>query len=609
MPIEMAPPSPNLQGFQIPAPQSPNPLQTLAQMGQLRNQNLQQQSAQMQLQQQQLALQSQQGLMRAYRDAGGDLDKLQQIAPQYGVTPDDLMKVQQYGIKAAESRAQTALYGTQADKEKQQALDSLHDKLYNAYQPIYDIKDPNEQFSQLQGINQDLLKQGYKPEQLLQAQSPDTVADTVAHAKAAYTTNEGIKARAEELAKQEEAKGFRLKNIDLEKGQVAQEMQAAADPNTGVPSPKDWAAIQKAHPQVTLPDMPTKQFVDQYTRATVPVEKQPEWDVNTMKAKLGMMGNTEFDQYMAQYAKSLGVTPATLSPQQFFAGAQKYAEDKQDPVMRQLVLGMKNTQESLSKAQLGALPTPQQIDSEAQDLVNGDMAPSQFRELRSGRINYAGQIVQRAKELAQAQGKTFSMAAADTAYAARQKTEDAFATGKEAQMVRSFDNLMAHTQMVDEARKALSQNNLPAIKAIAGAFGLATGGTAESTYDLIADFVKDEAAKAFLPGGGGEGERAGKAAHFERNLGAAQLENNIKTMMGLADAQRAGLERQYDQGTQGKGLQKGTLFSKQALDARDRLLGKKPAAAPPEKIWLNGKHYQYNGSGARSDINNYKEIP
>jgi hypothetical protein len=200
MPIEFQPPQANLN-YQIPPPQSTDPLQTLAQMGQLRTQGLQQQEAQLGLQQKQLEMQSTQGLMKAYQESGGDLEKMAQLAPKYGVTPDHMAKVQQTFTDLANKRAQTSLFGSEAAKNQQAATDARHDALYNAYQEVWDEKDPLKQQALLQQINPQLLQQGYKPEELIPIGSPQIVQ----HAKASYTTMGNVKDMAEKQVKEAQA--------------------------------------------------------------------------------------------------------------------------------------------------------------------------------------------------------------------------------------------------------------------------------------------------------------------------------------------------------------------------------------------------------------------
>lgn len=117
MPIDVSPPmSGNLQGFQVAPVQSTDPLQTLAQMSQLRTQGLQQQQAQLAITQQQLALRSNQAMMRAFAQGNGDWDKTSQLMSQDpDILPTDLMSVEQH-------RLQVQTQAAQLTKEKQTLL-------------------------------------------------------------------------------------------------------------------------------------------------------------------------------------------------------------------------------------------------------------------------------------------------------------------------------------------------------------------------------------------------------------------------------------------------------------------------------------------------------
>ena len=123
MPIDMAPPmTGNLQGFQVAPVQSTDPLQTLSQMSQLRTQGLQQQQAQLGIQQQQLALRSNQAMMRAFAQGGGDWDKTSQLmSKDPDILPTDAMAVQQH-------RLQVQTQAAQLTKDKQAILGSDMDR-------------------------------------------------------------------------------------------------------------------------------------------------------------------------------------------------------------------------------------------------------------------------------------------------------------------------------------------------------------------------------------------------------------------------------------------------------------------------------------------------
>jgi hypothetical protein len=318
------------------------------------------------------------------------------------------------------------------------------------------------------------------------------------------------------------------------------------------------------------------------------------------------------------------ILPASVDPQLNASYKSAYdlamkmgGPDKADAVAQAAAAHVANHYQ-LQAAQLST-PTEKDIDQIARQMVSGDMSTDDLKDLRTRNLNVALPAYRRAAEIVQKEGnplfpgRPFSPADLETALNTRAQTEQKFATGPEAQMTRSFDNLMLHTGLLDQARKALYQSDFPTIRRIANALGVKVGNDAPTTYDTIANFVSDESAKAFLPGGGGEAERAKTASNFSRNLGDKQISSNIRTLMDLADAQRKGLENQYQRGTFGKGLQTGKLFSQEALSARDQLMGKTPGGGTPtgtkDIVQRDGKFWMYKGTGDRNDPKNYEEEP
>lgn len=668
MPIEFAPPPVgNLQGFQIPGPQQADPLQTLAQMQQLKTQRLQQQSAGLGLQQAQLKMASQQALIKAFVDAGkedgqppaagaqaapgaqaGDftpiagytpakppaltgvspaltgqpaqaqtpttfLDRVYRNAVRSGVVlPEDLTQLQEHRIKLLTDTATL-------DEKQRAALDKDINTVRGSYQGVTDQ-------ASLDRANQDLQRRGAFRSGKLTPLTQFTDVDHVqAYGAGLIGYSEVLaeaKAKAErekEEAQTEQAKAGTTETkqkIDAGEYQATlRDIQGAEKDQNGVPTPRAWAAIRQAHPKVTLPDTPTTGRINELVRAAVPPEKLPEYDIAQYKKDMGLVGNTEYDQYMAQYAKSLGKKANALNFDETRRGTQLYAKDKMDPTLYALAVGQKGLQESLLRSQKENLPTDEDIQYYGRAMATGEATLDQIKELGTRGGNFTPRAVRAAEEYVQKNGnplfpgKPFSLANLKAALDTREKTETKFSTGPEAQMARSFDNLMQHTDLLDKARLALKNSDIPALNTIANAFGIQAGSTAETTYDLIAGFVADESAKAFIAGGGGEGERASKLANFARDKGDQQISDNIKALMHLADSQRQGLENQYARGTFGKGLQTGKLFSPEALAARDRLMGKKTApAAGGHTIRIGNKLYHYNGTGDTKDLKNYTEL-
>jgi hypothetical protein len=577
MPIEFAPPTPNLQGYQITPPQSTDPLQTLAQMGQLRTQGLQQQSAQLQLEQERQKLDSSKGLMDAMLNGQGDFEKTFRLATQPGskVLPADLIGLRQHYTQMQQEAA--ALDKTTRENTAA-GIDQYRGLLANVKTPD-DLAAANAQADQL-GIPKTVPRhtQFSDPTHVqafsngLAAQSQLMKEATERETQAKERAQAGLAGVQTTEAQQKVDAG--------EQAAAVRELQAApTDPATGTPTPAAMAAIHQAHPKVVLPQG-TKDDFDRFYRSVVPTEKQPEYDINAVKAKLGLMGNTEFDQYQLRYAQSIGKKPSELTFAEMQKVLQQYAKDKQTPELLEAILSLKASQGTLAKAQVAAMPTDAELEAEARDYRNLDMPPSRLAAMREGRIQYFPQLLEKARAQAAAEGKPFSPADLEQRYDVRTETEKAFTgDGAQAQKISGFENLMRHTGLLWKANDALAKNDFPLMRQIANAVGSKVGSDAKTTYDMIATFVSDEAAKTFLPGGGGEGERAKTLAHVSSDLGAAQTKTNLKNLMELADSQRQTLERQYAEGTFGKGTRRGRLFSPDALANRDLVMGKKPAAA------------------------------
>jgi len=357
---------------------------------------------------------------------------------------------------------------------------------------------------------------------------------------------------------------------------------------------EDWAKWYAGLDDETKRRVPANYSVaaaDKVRRMAVPTKDQPEFDINSYKAKMGLVGNSEYDQFLAQYARSLGKTPAQLSPAEGLASFQKYAEMKQDPVLRENAIAMKQLTEANLRMQQGLMPTPEDIQTYKDALLNHKLSPTQFNELKSRNGNVAGKVFAAAMR----DDPNFSPAKAEAEFKAWEKTEADFTSGKEAGLVRSNNNAIEHLALLEQARQALNNNDVPALARIANYFGTATGGTAATTFDHIAARVGDEVQKAFIPGGGSAGERtAAGSGSYSSKMGDAQVANNIKADIALMDSQQRHLVDQYSRGTYNQGSQQ--LFTPEAQAARDRLLGRQQGSGQP-----GGQLPKPSGTGQAAD--------
>ena len=245
MPVEFAPPSPSLQGFQITPPQSTDPLQTLAQIGQLRTQGLQQQAAQQQNEQGRMQLDSNKALLKAMVDAGpqGTADDIfqrtYQNATQSGqVLPEHLIAMGEHYNKMRQDAAtldKTTRENTATDIDRYRGL-------LSGVQTPDDLAAANAKADQL-GIGKNVPRftqfsdpthvQAFSNSLAAQAQVLKEATEKAATAKEQAQT--GLAGVQTTEAQQK---------VDLgEKAAIAQELQAAeTDPKTGTPTPAAMAA-------------------------------------------------------------------------------------------------------------------------------------------------------------------------------------------------------------------------------------------------------------------------------------------------------------------------------------------------------------------------------
>lgn len=287
---------------------------------------------------------------------------------------------------------------------------------------------------------------------------------------------------------------------------------------------------------------------------------------------------TPEEDYLDAAAKKLGLkSRKEMSQEQQNKALGEYAQYHGDPVLRNLAVQSKQLQEQMLKLQQGNMPTPDDYKLFAQSLLDRSLSPTQFAELKAGRMGnlQPGRVFRLAKEM----DPTYSMARSEFEFKAMEQTEKDFTSGNEATLVRANNNVLEHLGLLDQAGQALKNGDIPALNSIANAFGVATGKSAKTTYDLIAKRVSAESEKAFVPGAGSAAERAAGSTDFSSNLNPEQRQNNIRATIHLHDSQQHNLVDQYTRGTYGQGQQK--LFTPSAMATRDRLLGNGGAAALP----------------------------
>ena len=408
-----------------------------------------------------------------------------------------------------------------------------------------------------------------------------------------------------------EGKQAETKKSQVETGTAARTQ--ALQELTAVP-PKDDATYQAwraKFPDMNAPDTYDPDWAKTQARSAVPIEKQPEYDLATTRAKLGLMGNTEYDQFLLRYAQSLGKAPNTLTPEEGLASFQKFAEYKQDPILRQNAIEQKNIQLMMLHLQEKGIPTDEDVATSAKAIIDHRLAPEQFREIfgMMGGGAGSGSTRQRIMIAAQRMDPTFSWEKADSEYKAMEGTERSFTSGKNAELVRGNNVALEHLGILDQAREALKNGNVQVLNAIGNWVGVQVGKDPKTSFDAIAQRVAQEVNAAYIAGGGGEMERLQGGNQFASNMSDTQLSTNIRKTALLMDSQQRGLEDQYRRGTYGQGSQQ--LFTPGALASKSRLIGNpQQSGGSPSGTIKPGKggiQYIKLNDGPDNDKNNWKQ--
>jgi hypothetical protein len=181
-------------------------------------------------------------------------------------------------------------------------------------------------------------------------------------------------------------------------------------------------------------------------------------------------------------------------------------------------------------------------------------------------------------------------------------TENNFAQGPKSQMALANNTAIGHMLLLDQAREALNNGNIPVLNGIAQFLGQATGGDAKTQFNLIAQKLGQEVSKSYIAGGGGELERLQAANDYNSSMSDQQLRGNIHATVEMLDTQQRNLLHQYKDGTYGKGTL--PIYWPETVAARDKMLyGAILPQGNGQKVDANTiKMFVQAGHGDRNEI-------
>lgn len=150
-------------------------------------------------------------------------------------------------------------------------------------------------------------------------------------------------------------------------------------------------------------------------------------------------------------------------------------------------------------------------------------------------------------------------------YRARGAAEQSFASGGNANTVRSLNVATAHLDTLRELSLALKNSDVKSINKLKNELGTQFGAVDPGNFDLAKKIVSDEVLKAVIGNGAGTGvEREALQADFDKAKNFDQISGVVDTAERLMAGQVAGQRQQYERTT------KKTDFDEQFLLPRTR---------------------------------------
>jgi ribosomal protein L17 len=518
-------------------PKVNDPLETMARVMQIRGAQqqlqlapLQQQALEMENEQRSLDLQDQQTmrqmLPQLLQDTGGDWEKaVQGLAPH--VSPNTAFGLQQLFLGNAEKRASTLKALADAKQANANVQQKENDYLGSlalgvrraGYSPtVFDAA-----LEHAAAINPDYQQHIGQIRQAVQ-QDPNTLRQII---DGLISGSESATKESREQAAQDRAdEEFQLKKPGLQADAQNAELQQLVREmeNGGASDQGGYVRLLRKYPRAAgvAPAAYGPDTLATLKRSMVPVKDQPQFDIDSMKAKMGLMGNSEYDQFLMQYARNLGKTPAQLNPQEGLESFAKFAELKQDPTMRALAIAQKNLATTLARAQLDQMPTAEDAANIADDIQNHRLAPDQISILRGRGNGQLGLMIERAMKK---QNPQFNWEQAASEY------QLARSPGFQ-NTVRYMDSVQESIPLVIQRAQALANGNVRSINALLNAGRNQFNNIDVKKFQTDALLVADELGKILQGGGSGAGTSDAKLKQASEILSTSDSPEAIAAALG-----------------------------------------------------------------------------
>lgn len=283
--------------------------------------------------------------------------------------------------------------------------------------------------------------------------------------------------------------------------------------------------------------------------------------LNAMKAK-GLSPDTAFvyhdpttDQTLVMSAKHaetmpLGEKASTLqamyapSIKKYFP-ALKGEVFTPDMKMADATLLMDRMNQLVGKEQAGQkiqvnVGSPESVESQAQALAEGRLAPSQLTK-RSATYN---QILQRADEIAKSQGKPgFNAAESETNFQSGKALQKDITSGPTAINLQAIQTARNHMETFKGLAKALKNGDVQAINSVANKWATATGGSAPTSFELAKAAFSGEVGKSFA----GANVSLADREELAKQISSASSEDQLLAAANTADELLSGKQHAIKQ--------------------------------------------------------------
>lgn len=199
-----------------------------------------------------------------------------------------------------------------------------------------------------------------------------------------------------------------------------------------------------------------------------------------------------------------------------------------------------------------------------------------------------------------------------TTYNGKNKMVVSMASGPEGKTLDAINTAMGHIKNLDDAIDALHNGDITAMNKIGKAYNMNFAGkTPEAAFQLIVHRVGPEIASAYIPGGGGQGERMADEKDFDVNLPPQTLHNNAAITVNMLRSKIGAIENRY------KNIVGRDDFEKYLTpEAKASLQKFAPqgggnggsGGGAGHVIKIGDKQYQYKGTGDTADLKNYTPL-